>query len=137
MDFGDFDMMIESIAKNVPKIWGIPSTYMELRDKRKIAVRQAFQDLKNATHQTRVHINTKGYEANPELSKLWTKASDSMMEAKLFGDSSFIYNITKKGDFWSDPPAWLKERGSLEIIPKLKDVDERCDSILLQLTGKQ
>jgi len=133
MDYGDFDAMLRAILKNIPTLWGIPATYLELKDKRKDAVREAFKNLKNATHATRVHIEAKGYVANPELSKLWTSASTSMMEAKLFGDSSFIYNIAKKGDFWSDPPKWRQEKGSMEIVPKLRDVDDKCDEILNML----
>ena len=39
-----------------------------------------------------------------------------MMTAKLFGDSSFVYDISKKGDFWSDPPEWLKEKIDLANV---------------------
>jgi len=136
MDIADFNVMLEAVGRSLPQLWGVPKTYLDLKEKKKNEAIDAFEALKNATHKTREHINKDGYVANTELSELWTKAYSAITKAKLFGESNFVYYVSKKGDFWSDPPKWLNEKSSMEMIPKLIDIDNRCEEILSSLTNK-
>lgn len=66
---------------------------------------------------------------NEELSSLWLEAFTSMIKI----DKNLAKELRTNSLFWSNPQKWLKEKGAMELVPTLKDLNERCEVILNEL----
>ncbi|MFK2820194.1 hypothetical protein U0L90_08705 [Flavobacteriaceae sp. LMIT009] len=66
---------------------------------------------------------------NEELSSLWLEAFTSMIKI----DKNLAKELRTNSLFWSNPQKWLKEKGAMELVPTLKDLNERCEGILNEL----
>ena len=66
---------------------------------------------------------------NEELSNLWLEAFTSMIKI----DKNLAKELRTNSLFWSNPQKWLKEKGAMELVPTLKDLNERCEGILNEL----
>ena len=66
---------------------------------------------------------------NEELSILWLEAFTSMIKI----DKNLAKELRTNSLFWSNPQKWLKEKGAMELVPTLKDLNERCEGILNEL----
>lgn len=52
------------------------------------------------------------------------------MKAGLKELPDYLYNKSK---FWGKPKDWLKEPTSMELVPKLKYLNEQCYMLLIEL----
>ena len=48
-------------------------------------------------------------------------------------DKNLAKELRTNSLFWSNPQKWLKEKGAMELVPTLKDLNERCEGILNEL----
>jgi hypothetical protein len=100
----------------------------------KKAISKAILAIQKATIKTRNFITDHGYKRNEELSDLWHNAFDKVVEAKIDeGLPDFLY---QKAKFWGEPSDWIKHPASLELIPKLSDLDKKCDLLLVMIKKK-
>ena len=97
---------------------------------------EALTALQKAVIKTREYIDNIGYEPNTELSSLWLDAFEKVQNANLLNDYYRIEELYHKAKFWSNPRRWRREKGAMELVPKLKDLQEHCDSLLEQVRTK-
>ena len=90
----------------------------------------ALAAIQRATIKTRNFIRNEGYESNEELSELWTLALQKTIDAKIEGLPEYLFN---KAKFWGQPTEWLKEKSSMELVPKLNFLEEECEMIIIKL----
>ena len=103
------------------RILGKKGTRLE----KKIEAVEKLQLAINAT--TSYLVSSKNnYVPNFEISQLWVKAFSSMLPF----DKDLAKKLRQKSVFWSDPQSWLNEPGSMELVPKLKDLNERCEEMI-------
>ena len=91
----------------------------------------AVANLQKAINATEVYLtkNNKNYQPNEQLSNLWLEAFTSMIKI----DKSLARSLRTSSLFWSNPHKWLNEKGAMELVPTLKDLNERCEGILNEL----
>lgn len=89
--------------------------------------------IQTAIVETRKFITEVGYETNTDLTKLWLNAFDKVKKAKIYHDGDFPEFLYNKARFWGEPRHWLKEDGSMELIPTLMKLERECDSILVKI----
>ncbi len=95
---------------------------------------EALVCLQTATIETQKFINEVGYVANSDLSKLWLNAFEKIKKSQVYShEEDFPEGLYSKAKFWGDPKKWLKEPAAMELIPKLKQIEKECDSILVKL----
>lgn len=89
--------------------------------------------MQRAINNTKHYLNTsEKLKSNTELSNLWNDAFGAMFPInKVLARK--LYNNSR---FWSNPDEWLLEKGSMELIPTLKELEERCESILIELENR-
>lgn len=89
--------------------------------------------IKTANESTRRFINSEGYKPNTELTNLWRDCLRKAVAAGINeGLEDYLYH---KADFWGNPQEWLENPSAMELVPKLRDLDNKCD-ILLQMLKK-
>lgn len=95
---------------------------------------EALTSIQLAVIKTREHLEAKGYKANTELSKYWLNAFEKAEIANIVNDYYSTQGLFFKAKFWENPQYWLIEKGSMELVPKLKTLELQCDSLIAQLT---
>ncbi|WP_298347932.1 hypothetical protein [uncultured Dokdonia sp.] len=69
------------------------------------------------------------YEPNLNLSTLWLSAFTAMIKI----DKALAERLRQKSKFWSNPQQWLAEANSMELVPDLDELNEKCDLIMVEL----
>lgn len=92
---------------------------------------KAVANLQKAINATEAYLtkSKKAYQPNEQLSNLWLEAFTAMIKI----DKNLARELRTKSLFWSNPKKWLKEKGAMELVPTLKDLNERCEGILNEL----
>ncbi|CAN0587519.1 unnamed protein product [Ectocarpus sp. 12 AP-2014] len=85
----------------------------------------------NNTRQYLVESNN-NYAPNAELSNLWNDAFGAMMPI----DKTLAVRLNNKSRFWSNPQVWLIHDGAMELVPDLNELDEKCDTIIVELENR-
>lgn len=86
--------------------------------------------IKTANEATRKFINSDGYKPNTDLTNLWRDCLRKAVVADINeGLEDYLYH---KADFWGNPQEWLDNPSAIKLVPKLRDLDNKCD-ILLQM----
>jgi len=98
------------------------------RLQKKIEAVRVMQRAINNTRQYLVESNN-NYAPNAELSNLWNDAFGVMMPI----DKTLAVRLNNKSRFWSNPQVWLMHDGAMEIVPDLNELDEKCDTIIVEL----
>ncbi|MBT8303273.1 MAG: hypothetical protein KJP09_02300 [Bacteroidia bacterium] len=95
----------------------------------------AVKAMQKAVNNTRLYLvkSKNKYEPNAELSNLWNDAFAAMVPI----DKSLARQLNNSSRFWSDPHRWLAEEGAMELIPDLEELDEKCDSIIVELENRK
>jgi hypothetical protein len=97
----------------------------------RVNLSKAIAAIKLASIETKCYIEKEGYHSNSELSGFWLNAMNACIEAGITGKlPEFLY---RKADFWGSPKEWLNNPSSLELVPKLKALNDECDSLLVKL----
>ena len=97
----------------------------------KINISKAITSIKKAVIETKSYIEKDGYKQNTDLSALWLEAMNACVQADITGElPEYLYH---KADFWGSPQDWLNNPGSLELVPKLRMLNDECDSLLVKL----
>ncbi|GAA0894123.1 hypothetical protein GCM10009122_38030 [Fulvivirga kasyanovii] len=98
---------------------------------KKTKLSEALTSINQAILETKKFIRNEGYVDNTDLSKLWHIALNKSVAADLKeGLPKYLYH---KADFWGEPREWLDNKASLEIVPKLNDLKNLCDGIMVKL----
>ena len=92
---------------------------------------KAVANLQRAINATEVYLTTtnKSFKPNEHLSNLWLEAFTAMVKI----DKKLARELRASSLFWSNPQKWLNEKGAMELIPTLKELNERCEQILIAL----
>lgn len=96
------------------------------------ATSEAITAIQKATIKTRNFISDHGYRRNEELTELWHNALNKVVAANI--DEGLPNYLYQKARFWGNPKDWIDNPTSLELVPKLKQLDEKCGMLLLKLS---
>lgn len=90
--------------------------------------------MQRAINRTASHLARSGddYSPNDELSELWLAAFTAMIKV----DKQLAGRLRDKSRFWSNPQEWLWESGSMELVPTLNELNEKCDMLLVELENR-
>ncbi|KSA11549.1 hypothetical protein [Maribacter dokdonensis] len=102
----------------------------KINQARKERISSALISIQQASLETRNFIDNKGYRVNTDLSRLWNDALKKSIDADLKNLPRFLQN---KAKFWGKPQDWLKEKASMELVPKLSYLNDQCDMLLIKL----
>lgn len=91
----------------------------------------AISAIQTATIATPKFIRESRYIENTVLSTLWIDAMNKTINAGI-GDDLPRY-LMDKAKFWGDPQVWLANPTSLTLVPKLNDLDQKCEMLLIEL----
>ena len=97
---------------------------------------EALTALQLAIIQTRKQILENGYQPNTELSKLWLTAFEKVSNAHLLiedDEPTSYLRLYYKARFWADPQFWLRESSSMELIPKLVELEIHCENVIAKV----
>lgn len=97
----------------------------------KKAITEAIISIQFATIKTRNFIREVGYQKNEDLTVLWHEALNKVIVAKI--DENLPNYLYQKAKFWGEPQNWLNHPITLELVPKLNDLDEKCEILLQRL----
>ncbi len=91
----------------------------------------AIRSLQDAINNTEAYLEKSGktYDINTDLSEFWLNAFEAISPI----DMDLAQRLRHKSRFWSNPQKWLQERGSMELIPKLRELNNYCDSVVESL----
>jgi len=87
--------------------------------------------MRKAINNTEAHLieTNHMYTPNANLSNMWNDAFTAMISI----DKELAWRLDSKSRFWSNPQKWLVEEIAMEAVPDLKELDEKCESILVEL----
>jgi len=129
VDFIGKIVLIEGIKLSIKKL-SEQIFNQNISQEQRERLSSALEAIRNASIQTRDFIDNKGYEPNTELSQLWNIALKKSIDAKIEDLPDYLYNKSK---FWGNPKDWLNEPTSMELVPKLNTLNEKCEMILIEL----
>ena len=95
----------------------------------------AITAIQRATIKTRNFISDHGYKRNEELTDLWHDALNKVIAANI--DEGLPDYLYQKARFWGEPKDWIDNPTSLELVPKLSQLDEKCGMLLEKLKTKK
>lgn len=89
---------------------------------------EAVENLQLAINASTIYLasSKNTYDPNLEISQLWLKAFSSMLPF----DKELAIKLRQKSLFWTDPQSWLNEASSMELLPKLNELNERCEEMI-------
>ena len=93
----------------------------------------AVDALQRAINATRVFLNTNEYAPNLNLSNLWLDAFKAMIKI----DKNLAARLRQKSKFWTNPESWLEEQNAMALVPDLNELNETCDSIMVELERRK
>lgn len=94
----------------------------------------AITSIQIATIESRNFINDYGYKRNPDLTNLWHDALKKVVAAKIEDNlPEYLYH---KAKFWGEPKDWINNPTTLELVPKLNYLDEKCEMLLKTIKSK-
>lgn len=102
--------------------------------KNKKAIIEAITAIQFATIRSRNFIDEVGYIKNEDLTKLWHEALNKVIAAEI--DERLPEYLYEKAKFWGRPQDWLNNPETLQLVPKLNDLDQTCEMLLIQLRQK-
>lgn len=73
------------------------------------------------------------YSPNEILSNFWNDAFASMISI----DKDLAWKLNDKSRFWSNPQPWIDNDGAMELIPTLKELNEKCRQLLVELDNRK
>ena len=96
----------------------------------------AIKALQLAINKTRIFLDNdtsdrSRYIANGELSELWLKSFETIQRF----DPDLAASLRYKSNFWANPRLWLNEPSSMKLVPKLRDLDESAEQLLIELNS--
>ena len=126
IDFFAKEIVVNAIDKWMEHLINILSNRSKLSHSRKMKIVTAIKALMLAISHTRAFIKATGYVSNTSLEEEWLIALEKCEDAKISEIAEYLYN---KAKFWGQPEDWLNYDSSLELIPKLDELQSRCDEI--------
>ena len=73
------------------------------------------------------------YIPNENLSDMWNSAFTAMISI----DKELAWRLDNKSRFWSNPQRWLAEDIAMEGVPDLAELNEKCDTIIVELERRK
>ncbi|SFZ94443.1 hypothetical protein SAMN05428642_104184 [Flaviramulus basaltis] len=128
IEFGTIFSGIRTADSLVGKVLSKKGTRI---DKKIIAV----ASLQRAINATEIYLSTsnRNYSPNENLSNQWLEAFTAMIKI----DNNLAGRLRDKSRFWSDPQRWMQEDGAMELVPDLIELNEKCESILVELQKRK
>ena len=93
----------------------------------------AVDALQRAINATRIFINANEYAPNLNLSNLWLDAFRAMIKI----DKNLAARLRQKSKFWIEPENWIEEQNAMALVPDLNELNEKCDSIMVELERRK
>jgi len=95
----------------------------------------AVSAMQRAINATEIYLTNSNhdYQPNENLSNLWLEAFTAMIKI----DKSLAGRLREKSKFWSNPQRWLREESAMELVPDLRELNEKCDLILVELERRK
>ena len=118
----DFIALIRNLGEAIVD-WNSPD------EKEKAA--EALEAIRKATSATQDFIDNKGYVRATELETLWLTSMKRMAGMK--GVGTIPRYLDSKARFWGRPQDWINNPSSLELVPKLHEIDEMCELLLRKI----
>lgn len=130
IDFYGKNLVVDSIKALLDKI------NIKHKNFDRTKVGHAIVAIQKATIATRLFITENGYEPNIQLSDLWHNALDKTISANI--DEGLPHFLYEKARFWGEPKYWIQRPEKLTLVPKLEDLDAKCEELLnmLQKTSR-
>lgn len=122
-------VLVETVKASIKKLMEEIKLIGMSQEKRE-RLSEALTSIQYASIETRNFIDNNGYEPNMDLAKLWNVALQKSINAELKELPDYLHSKSK---FWGKPQDWINEPTSMELVPKLKYINEQCDSLLVQL----
>lgn len=97
----------------------------------RVKAAEALQAVRRATSATRDFIDRHGYVRDTELESLWLNAMTLVAGVK--GVGAFPSYLDSKARFWGRPQDWINNPTTLDLIPRLHEIEEMCDTLLRRL----
>lgn len=126
--------MALKLLKSVIEVLDVALTFKKnhlLRKSEHAKYAAAIAAISKATIQTRNFIKKHGYVANTTLSDLWIDAMEKVIQAKIYDD--LPKHLIDKARFWGDPQNWLANPNSMVLVPKLMQLEEKCEMLLMEI----
>lgn len=73
------------------------------------------------------------YTPNEALSNLWNDAFAIMISI----DKDLAWKLNDKSRFWSNPQKWIQNDVTMELIPSLNELSEKCEQLLVELDKRK
>lgn len=91
--------------------------------------------MQKAINSTEVYLTTsnQNYQPNQELSNLWLEAFVAMIKI----DKNLAVRLREKSKFWSNPYSWIENESSMELVPSLQELNEKCEMIMIELEKRK
>ncbi|MEQ3689967.1 MAG: hypothetical protein ABNG98_00470 [Flavobacterium sp.] len=91
--------------------------------------------MRRAINNTEAYLIKTGhnYSPNEQLSNLWNDAFEAMVPI----DKDLAWRLDDKSRFWSNPQRWIQNEGSMELVPSLNELDEKCELLLVELDKRK
>ena len=128
MDFSTIFSGIRAVDAVLGQVLGKRGTKIE----KKIYAVSCMQKAINAT-EIYLTKNDQQYQPNENLSNLWVEAFSAMVPV----NKEIAEKLRQSSRFWANPQKWLQEDGALELIPTLNELDDTCDSMLIELERRK
>ena len=95
----------------------------------------AVSSLQRAINATEIYLTTsnRNYVPNENLSNLWLVAFTAMIKI----DKDLASRLRQKSKFWSNPQRWLQLESTMELVPDLQELNEKCEMILIELERRK
>ncbi|GHB53869.1 MULTISPECIES: hypothetical protein [Cyclobacteriaceae] len=102
-----------------------------IKENDKPAIIEATTSIQQANIKTKNFISDNGYLRNEELTKLWLIALEKVVKARI--DENLPEYLFHKSRFWGEPKDWLNNPETLRLLPKLIELDKKCEMLLMTL----
>lgn len=95
---------------------------------------EAVSNMQRAINSTERYLveSNRHFQPNAELSEQWLIAFTSMISV----DKVLAQRLKDKSRFWSNPQHWIQESSSMDLIPDLNELNEKCDMLLIELESR-
>ena len=102
-----------------------------IKENDKPAIIEAITSIQQANIKTKNFISDNGYLRNEELTNLWLIALEKVVKARI--DENLPEYLFHKARFWGEPKDWLNNPETLRLLPKLIELDQKCEMLLMTL----
>lgn len=92
---------------------------------------EAVSLMQRAINSTEIYLTNSNhtYQPNEDLSEQWLVAFTAMLSI----DKKLANRLRAKSKFWTNPQRWLLEENTMELVPDLNELDQKCEMLIIEL----